>query len=151
MSGIPKYKASRPENKVCTRCKTEKPKEVFYTQKGLRRSYCPTCCSEVSKFNGMLRKLGVTKEQYIAMFQEQNGLCACCGQPELYAGNNGQRTKLLALDHDHQTSKVRQLLCHRCNIVIGLIQENLNLCDNLKDYIMRHHIDVEEKNYARDL
>jgi hypothetical protein len=41
------------------------------------------------------------------------------------------------IDHDHKTSKVRHLLCHRCNLALGSLQENPDLCELLKQYALR--------------
>ena len=64
------------------------------------------------------RKYNITLEQYDKMAEQQKGLCILCGLPEI-----GRR---LAVDHNHQTGKVRGLLCHQCNCCIGFI-ENKNL------------------------
>lgn len=50
----------------------------------------------------------ITPEEYLEMYNKQNGVCAICGQPE----TNG---KLLAVDHDHGNGKIRGLLCSKCN------------------------------------
>ena len=58
-------------------------------------------------------ELGVTPEAYEAMLQVQNGHCAICPcTPE----ENG---KMLAVDHDHVSGRVRGLLCRRCNLGLG--------------------------------
>lgn len=63
-----------------------------------------------------LRSLyGITVEQYDAMFEAQGGLCAICGRP-----GNGP----LRVDHDHETNEVRGLLCHGCNVAIGLMADD---------------------------
>lgn len=61
-----------------------------------------------------LRQYGLTCDQYDAMFAEQDGLCAICGQPER-ALERG-RIRKLAVDHDHETGRVRGLLCYSCNV-----------------------------------
>jgi hypothetical protein len=58
------------------------------------------------------------------MFKEQNGVCAICGQPEVAIDKRTNIIKLLAVDHDHQTGKVRGLLCQKCNHGIGNFNDN---------------------------
>lgn len=43
------------------------------------------------------------------MSDNQKGCCAICKKPENHF------KKRLAVDHNHKTSKVRGLLCYRCN------------------------------------
>jgi hypothetical protein len=50
------------------------------------------------------------------MFVEQAGLCGICmDEISLIPGSKNFRD----VDHDHQTGKVRGLLCHQCNIGLG--------------------------------
>lgn len=58
---------------------------------------------------------GVTVVEYNRMFDAQEGLCACCNDPEY--------TKQLAVDHCHVTGRVRALLCHQCNNNLGIYEK----------------------------
>ena len=60
---------------------------------------------------------GITIEQYDAMVVAQDGKCAICGRPEIRQING--KLADLAVDHDHQTGKIRALLCSSCNTGIG--------------------------------
>jgi len=59
---------------------------------------------------------GITPEQYETMLESQAGCCAVCG-----AKPNGRR---LHVDHNHTTGAVRGLLCHNCNVALGLLAED---------------------------
>lgn len=61
------------------------------------------------------RRYGITLEEYEKMFAEQDGKCAIC-KGVCPTGRN------LAVDHDHDTGKVRGLLCSRCNQGIGQLR-----------------------------
>lgn len=61
------------------------------------------------------KKRGITVEDYMEMWGNQLGLCALCDRLPAHTGKAGR----LWIDHDHQTGKVRGLLCARCNTVIG--------------------------------
>lgn len=60
---------------------------------------------------------GITSEDYTRILVEQKGLCAICNS----ICNTG---KQLCVDHNHETGKVRGLLCRSCNSAIGLLKEN---------------------------
>jgi hypothetical protein len=77
-----------------------------------------------------LRKYGITPEQYDLLEQQQNGLCEICKQVCL----TGRR---LAVDHDHQTNKLRGLLCSRCNIGLGQFEESIERLQAAADYLRR--------------
>ena len=53
---------------------------------------------------------GITPEEYARMLAAQEGRCFFCRKP---------RRKLLAVDHDHVTGRVRGLLCTPCNTSLG--------------------------------
>jgi len=52
---------------------------------------------------------GITIQQFDEMLVEQGGGCAICGATD--PGGRGS----FHVDHDHETAKVRGLLCHGCN------------------------------------
>lgn len=63
--------------------------------------------------NELIRKFGMTLDEYRKLFKEQNGSCAICGV---------HRSKLkidLAVDHNHETKEIRGLLCTLCNTHLG--------------------------------
>jgi len=77
-----------------------------------------------------LKKYGITVAEYRSMVEQQAGLCALCGQPP-----KGRR---LAIDHNHETGKVRGLLCHLCNRgLIGRIESMKIDMTVLAEYLNR--------------
>lgn len=48
------------------------------------------------------------------MVAEQQGRCASCGD----------EVEKFDVDHNHETDRVRALLCHPCNVVIGYAFED---------------------------
>lgn len=69
---------------------------------------------------------GISWERYYEMYREQDGKCAICRRPGFMA-NRGPKNRRLAVDHDHNTGKVRGLLCVHCNSMIGYAQDNPEL------------------------
>lgn len=68
------------------------------------------------------RKFNLTASEYDEMLRGQGGVCAICGQPERLMRQG--RTRRLAIDHDHQTGRVRGLLCASCNVVLGHLRDD---------------------------
>ena len=70
------------------------------------------------------KRYGLTVDEYKKLYEQQNGLCAICKQPETrqVRGN----VCLLAVDHDHNNGKVRGLLCHICNTSLGGFRDNVD-------------------------
>jgi len=59
------------------------------------------------------------------MFLSQNGVCAICSGGETVKTRGTLRR--LAVDHDHETGKVRGLLCNRCNNGLGNFRDDPDL------------------------
>jgi len=80
--------------------------------------------------------LGLTKDEYYLMIEEQKNLCAICFQPEtsIFKG----KVMRLCLDHDHDTGKVRQLLCRSCNTGIGKFKDSIELLQSAITYLKKH-------------
>lgn len=76
-----------------------------------------------------LKRVGITHEQYDALYAEQGGRCAICnGLP----GGKGD----LHIDHDHETGRFRGLLCHSCNVSLGHFKDDVVLLLKAADYLM---------------
>ena len=93
-----------------------------------RQGYCKKCdklrretpermsAKRRSAWLNQLGKYGITESDYNQMFSDQMGLCLICQKPEIDIK--------LAVDHNHATGKVRGLLCKRCNMAIGLLDDD---------------------------
>lgn len=86
----------------------------------------------------LLKKYGITRTQYDAMFAAQDGKCAICFQPETFKEVKSDKARLLAVDHCHKTGMVRNLLCWRCNTTLGAVKESNELLEAMKVYLRRH-------------
>ena len=95
-----------------------------------------------TQWNSSLRRqYGITLEQYELMQEEQQNKCAICKQEE--TSKLKTVTRRLAVDHDHKTGKVRQLLCDRCNHLIGRAHEDITVLQNAIDYLRKHRGDQQ--------
>lgn len=83
------------------------------------------------------RSYGITIDDYERLSASQGNVCAVCLQSESHLSNSG-KLKKLAVDHDHKTGKVRQLLCADCNMVLGVIRDEPWRLRALAEYLERH-------------
>lgn len=74
---------------------------------------------------------GISLDEVEAMEANQNG-CAICGGPPV-----GRRNQY-HLDHCHETGKVRELLCHHCNLLLGNAKDNPDVLRNAVEYLEKH-------------
>lgn len=65
------------------------------------------------------RRYGLSWEQYVELYESQQGLCKICNQELLL------RAKNTHLDHCHKTNKVRGLLCISCNSGLGTFRDDV--------------------------
>lgn len=86
----------------------------------------------------LIRKYGITTEQYNNKLNEQNSVCAICENVESSRSRTGGHKKL-AVDHCHNSLKIRGLLCWRCNGTIGKVEDNIELMQKMIDYIRKHN------------
>jgi hypothetical protein len=80
-------------------------------------------------------KFGITPEEYDRMFSEQGGVCAICGRhPKLSTGDQ----RRLSVDHNHDTGKVRGLLCYKCNVGLGSADDSVDRLVAMAAYLLEH-------------
>lgn len=72
-------------------------------------------------------KYGIGLADYQVMLSKQNGVCLICMRKANGVSKWGSAFKNLSVDHCHKTGKVRGLLCHRCNWLIGSVEDNPDL------------------------
>jgi hypothetical protein len=101
-----------------------------------RRTY--KMSTEASRHYGLKRYYGIDLAKYQEMLLAQNGVCAICSKPETSVVNG--KIKPLAVDHCHDSEKIRGLLCARCNQAVGLFGEDVNILNNAIDYLRKHKI-----------
>ena len=143
--------------KTCTECGHEKQLTEFYkrSDKEGHRAHCKTCHKHKAstKWRGdvefrarqytrsrraNLKKMyGITPENYVEMYDAQDGKCAICGTTE-----PGRGAQWFCIDHCHDSGIVRGLLCNNCNTGLGAFKDNpdalLSAIDYLNEISLRH-------------
>lgn len=91
----------------------------------------PTRVKEL-EFEDKCRAKGISTQDWINLFVWQGGVCAICKQEE------PSSRFVLAIDHSHETGKVRALLCSRCNPALGYFLEDKERLKSAIQYLERH-------------
>lgn len=98
-----------------------------------QRLYCsPTCARLAASIRSHQRDYGLSKTDFRELMERQGGVCAICRQPERARGK-----RVLSVDHDHVSGRVRGLLCHHCNAAIGHFADDPARLRAAADYLER--------------
>lgn len=140
--------------KVCAWCSNDFDGATFYDGRkrthGLQRRFCTIKCQEKYTYSTprqrevqLKREYGLTMQEYNALLEKQSGLCALCKSAETTVRKTGSKAAL-SVDHDHNTGKVRGLLCTPCNRGIGFLRDSIDLLEAAVVYLKVSEGDVLE-------
>jgi 5-methylcytosine-specific restriction endonuclease McrA len=120
--------------KQCMRCKrTLEEKSFVKTGSGNRGNICHNCKrksrspeykSRRSRVGHLKKTYGISIDDYNNLLERQDGLCAIC-----------KTDRNLVIDHCHDTSMVRGLLCQQCNSGIGMLKDDPDLLRAALQYL----------------
>ena len=88
------------------------------------------------------KRYGLTWDEWIEIDKRKRiECCEICGQPPSGTGANS----VLHIDHPKGERRMRGLLCHHCNIGLGVFQDNIERLQSAIDYLTA---DLERKTNA---
>jgi hypothetical protein len=131
--------------KTCTGCKETQPIDNFYKDKNRKDGHYVRCRKCQAEYSRVYRKrfpdksthatikykYGITLDEYKQKLIDQGNACAIC-QTKTPGGNK----ESFFIDHDHETSKVRGLLCRSCNLMIGHAKDDTQLLATAVGYLV---------------
>lgn len=149
--------------KRCAGCKLELSIDLFYKEPrradGFRR-YCKVCSNQACKKyrakhptkvvayreankekrrdSRLLSRYGLSLIDYEKMLKQQGNVCSICKLPESRLEYRTGKIARLAVDHCHKTGKVRSILCNRCNVTLGKVEDSEELLLKLIEYLKEH-------------
>jgi len=85
--------------------------------------------AKIQRKSYLKRAYNVTLEEYEKKLKEQNHCCAICNR------HQSKFKRKLAIDHDHKTGKIRDLLCAGCNVDVSVVEDRLEV---LLKYLNKH-------------
>lgn len=86
-------------------------------------------------------KYGMTQVQFEAVLTEQGGCCAICR-----TSNPRGRYNRFHVDHCHETGGIRGLLCHKCNMALGIFGDTLQGVMRVVAYLERPSLHMLNAN-----
>lgn len=111
--------------KQCLKCGSFKPLDDFQSDPrhfdGCQ-SRCKTCTAD----QRLMFLYGSDLETKQTLIKQQLGRCPGCLR---------EVSERDSLDHDHQTGRVRGVLCDQCNMAIGLLSDDVDRLERLRSYI----------------
>jgi len=147
-------------NQICISCNIELPINRFEHQNNRPnpRRKCKSCrisqrvYSEESlirmkeykkKYNignrnylknyALVKKYGIDLSKFNLMILQQNNKCGICSKEMV-------SKKKKHVDHDHNTGRVRDILCSTCNSGIGMLGDSIEHLNNAVKYLKRHEL-----------
>lgn len=115
--------------KTCRTCSSE------FTPESPSQTYCSVSCRGKTAY--YQRLYGMTETVYRKMLSDQEQRCYLCRSLGFLIGRNNH-TEMLAVDHCHESGKVRKLLCHNCNRALGLMHDDPEVLRRAAEYIEAH-------------
>lgn len=136
---LPAYVAPGGPRKYCSPAHVPK---VPYSRKWSTTS-CSVCGVEYAEPRRTLTCLDcdqgyrAARVHYVELAERQGHVCAICGCAEVAATKMGG-TRKLAVDHCHQTGRIRELLCLRCNTMLGSAKDDPDRLERAAAYLRKH-------------
>ena len=110
------------------------PEEREQRRKESQKKYRASAKGKAVIKKHRVKEYGITPDEWDAMFSQQHHKCAICG------GDDPQKSgQDWSTDHCHATGKVRGILCHPCNLMLGYARDNSHTLAKAIDYLEKHN------------
>jgi hypothetical protein len=106
---------------VCGKEHIQTGREIQRNQKSMScEHFKPHNWSGLERADNIMRKqYGISLEEFNTLLEIQDNSCAICAKPL------DSLRRRMNIDHDHDTNKVRGLLCTGCNTGLGHLGDNV--------------------------
>ena len=134
--------------KKCSKCKIEKEYTAFHKRTASKDGYhyyCKECASssrkewitpETRRKYSLKALYGLTPKEYEELFISQGSCCAIC-----FTTEPGGRHNQWHIDHNHDTDKVRGILCNDCNVGLGCFKDDRYRMSEAVVYLRKGEVD----------
>lgn len=136
------------KKKICIKCNLNKELIDFPKRKDSKdgtKNECKSCYSKRSSIKAKNKKYinqksyywkkhyNLSIEDYNNLLIKQENRCLICG-----ISFNNMKNRLIHIDHDHKTNKVRGILCNKCNCLLGCANDDILILLNSIKYLERN-------------
>lgn len=133
-----RYLANREKVLADGKIYREKNRDKIAARARKYRESNPEKVRESVRKSAIKYRYGITAEEYEAMLVDQDGLCAICDKPETRCDRKTGQPLRLVIDHCHATGRVRALLCSRCNVALGMANDEVETLLEMANYVRRY-------------
>lgn len=112
------------------------PEKVLAQQRRARESYKNPKEKERRRNLHLIKTYGMSLEDYDKMLLGQGGVCAICRNRN--TGIRDGKPIHLSVDHNHNTGKVRGILCYKCNASLGGFDDSVEIIENAIAYLVKY-------------
>lgn len=144
------------DTKVCNKCNVDKPVSEYYIdpRRNKPRGICKKCMNDAKLAANRNReggnnkyqlkyylksKYGIELDTYIEMM-ESTKECPLCNTPLSNRTTTKSKGSFKVLDHCHDNGKIRGILCNKCNLALGLIDDNVETLKRMIIYLDAHKV-----------
>lgn len=128
---------------ICTKCKKEKPEtSEFFPLHNKKTNGLDSWCRECrSSYRSEIRRgkyRNMIDDETLKTMLASTFSCTICGDEDN-----------LVVDHNHRTNNVRGLLCNRCNRGLGIFQDDPQLLEFARIYLLASENHEEAIQYVQ--
>lgn len=116
-AGVMRTRSEASRNITFTEVRQCKHCQIEFTIINNAQVYCRTCCPNKMAYQ-RLKYYNLSQPEFEVLLSKQGHNCALCGNKLIEGGSTN-----LNVDHCHNTGRVRGLLCHRCNMIVGFLDK----------------------------
>ena len=140
-------KGNNSTHKKCPKCGIKKERSEYWNDASRPdgiTAYCKPCKSDVTNMHvsknidyykkswrdyDLKKKYDISIDEFEDMLKAQDYKCDICHK---------EIKSYSAVDHDHNTGKIRSLLCRKCNLGLGAAKDSIEILENMIKYLETH-------------
>lgn len=115
----------------------------YFTQHDMMRDGLQSLC-RICQNTNRKRNRGIADHDAKTMFEQQHGKCAICAIELFLPYRESGDPQGARVDHCHKSGKARGLLCHTCNILVGMYEVIRDRCPEFDHFTIENYINKEE-------